>query len=471
MGKSIGIKILSILANAKESDLDGQIKKLSTEIKERLVLKLKIDASDLKVLTKQVDEVKKKIRTTTATKDSLFINDKVEKQAFGEITARLREVKRNVDELAQVKTKYSLDAQGKNRLETATLTYYNKTLGQTITETMRWKESTKTLNGEKLKTRTFASDQIVATDNMSKARAETDRAAKAQAKLNKELALYKEKMLGGHGLKGTLTTFSDQHAGRLSESDKNVLTQIRTDVEGLNINTPDLTNKMKGLTQQTTSLKQQSTLAGKATTSMFENLVKFARYYIVAGGIIKLIGILKNGISTVTELDTALTELSRVSNATGEQLERIAERAYRAGEAIGRTGKEVINAISEWVRAGYTMEEAFNLSRQSLILTNVGDGINDVKEASSSLIAVLRGFKLEASETARVVDALNEVSNNYALNVSNLTEILKRTSGTLAQTGTSYEQLIGLATGGFESLRNAEMVASGKFCPYVQKCA
>ena len=171
------------------------------------------------------------------------------------------------------------------------------------------------------------------------------------------------------------------------------------------------------------------------------------------------------------ELDTALTELSRVSNLSGNELTRFADRAFEAGKAIGRTGKEVVEATSEFRRAGFEMEQAFDLAQNALILTNIGDGINDVREASSSLIAILKGFKKEASDTTHIVDALNEVSNTYALNVSNLTEIMKRTSGTIAQTGTSFEELIGLATAGFESLRNAEMVASGKFCPYVQKCA
>ena len=157
----------------------------------------------------------------------------------------------------------------------------------------------------------------------------------------------------------------------------------------------------------------------------------------------------------------SLTELNKVADLTENQLADITKRAYEAGTTIGRTGKEVIDATSEWVRAGYNIEDAFSLSQQSLLLTNIGDGITDVKEASSSLIAVLKGFKMEASDTAHVVDALNEVSNNFAVDTNNLTEILKRTSGTLAQTGTSYEQLIGLATGGYESLRSAEMVASG----------
>ncbi len=50
--------------------------------------------------------------------------------------------------------------------------------------------------------------------------------------------------------------------------------------------------------------------------------------------------------------------------------------------------------------------------------------------------------------------------------------ILERSAGTLEQSGTTLEEVIGLAVGGYTTLRNAEMVASGKyFCQYVQKCA
>jgi TP901 family phage tail tape measure protein len=66
-----------------------------------------------------------------------------------------------------------------------------------------------------------------------------------------------------------------------------------------------------------------------------------------------------------------------------------------------------------------------------------------------------------AEESLHIVDALNEVSNNYAIDTDNLADILQRVSGTLGQTGTTMEEVFGLAVGGFTTLRNAEMVASG----------
>lgn len=188
---------------------------------------------------------------------------------------------------------------------------------------------------------------------------------------------------------------------------------------------------------------------------------KFGEWMLIGTAIMQSIRAIKEGIKTVVDLDKSLTELSKVSDLTANQLKSITSEAYRAGTSIGRTGKEVIDATSEFKRAGYEINDAFDLSQQALLLTNIGDGMDDVKESSSSLIAILKGFKMEAEDTAHIVDALNQVSNNFAVDTNNLTEILKRVSGTIGQTGTSYEELIGLATGGFESLRNAEMVASG----------
>jgi len=218
------------------------------------------------------------------------------------------------------------------------------------------------------------------------------------------------------------------------------------------------------------------------------NMFRFLRFYVAGGILVGFVRSIKDGVKSVIELDASLTELNKVADLTANQLQNITDRAYEMGKTIGRTGKEVIDATVEFKRAGFEIEDAFDLSKVALVLTNVGDGITDVKEASSSIIAVLKGFKMQASDAMHIIDALNETSNNFAVDTNNLTEILKRVSGTIAQTGTSYEQLIGLATAGFESLRNAQVVASGinmitqrkifnnnaellKVASYVQKCA
>jgi TP901 family phage tail tape measure protein len=195
--------------------------------------------------------------------------------------------------------------------------------------------------------------------------------------------------------------------------------------------------------------------------TLFRSAKKFAQWMVIGTAFMQTIRAIRFGIQTVSDLDKSLTELNKVANLTNLELKTITKESYRVGTSIGRTGKEVIDATASFKRAGFEISEAFELSKQALLLTNIGDGMEDVKESSSSLISILKGFKLEAKEAGKVVDSLNEVSNNFAVDTNNLTEIMKRVSGTIAQTGASYQELLGLATGGFETLRNAEMVASG----------
>ena len=96
-----------------------------------------------------------------------------------------------------------------------------------------------------------------------------------------------------------------------------------------------------------------------------------------------------------------------------------------------------------------------------MVMMNVGDGIDSVEEASSALIATLKGFKMDDSAAMDIVSMINETSNTSAIDFDNITEGLRRTSGTLNQAGTSIQETIGLITGGFSQLRNIETVSNG----------
>ena len=68
---------------------------------------------------------------------------------------------------------------------------------------------------------------------------------------------------------------------------------------------------------------------------------------------------------------------------------------------------------------------------------------------------------MQDSDVLKIVDAINETSNTAAIDFQNITEGLRRVSGTLGQTGSSLAETIGMLTGGFGQLRDIEMVSSG----------
>lgn len=219
-----------------------------------------------------------------------------------------------------------------------------------------------------------------------------------------------------------------------------------------------MSNELSNVSREAKATGNNSMTLGSMLSTAFQ---KFGVWMGITSIFYSSIRAIRSSIKEVIELDTAMTELNKVLDVSQKELEDYTAQAYKMGEVLGRTGKDVLNATAEFARAGYSLSESAELANQALLLTNVADGLEDTSEAAGYLIAVLKGYQKEASETAHVVDTLNEVSNNFAVNTVDLAEGLQRTSGTLSQTGTSMEELAGILTGSYEVLRNMEKSSSG----------
>lgn len=203
-------------------------------------------------------------------------------------------------------------------------------------------------------------------------------------------------------------------------------------------------------------------LDGKnAFSTMSAAVQKFSQYVGASTIVLSLLGGFRDIINNVIALDASLVEFNKVADLTSEELKSVTAQAYDLGSEIGRTGKDVIDAATEFRRAGYDLNSSLNMSEAALVMTNVGDAIKDTADAASILIAVLRGFNMADSQAMDVVDKINEVSNTAPIGFENIAEGLTRLSGTMYQNGTSIEQTIGLITGGFAQLRNVEKVSAG----------
>jgi len=213
---------------------------------------------------------------------------------------------------------------------------------------------------------------------------------------------------------------------------------------------------------------------------------RFLQITIIIEAFRKIVSAITDMISAVSSLDASIVELKKVSDLTGDSLESFVSRAYDVGSQLARTGQEVIDAAAIFKRSGYDIEESLDLSKTALMMMNVGDNINTVELAATSLISILKGYNFEADKAGYVTSLLNEISNNAAINFEDLTDGLTRTSAVFNQAGVSIEKTSALLTGTNEILQNVEKSSSGLITisqrckyyqlvilhgAYVQKCA
>ena len=107
------------------------------------------------------------------------------------------------------------------------------------------------------------------------------------------------------------------------------------------------------------------------------------------------------------------------------------------------------------------MQQSMDMAESAMVMTNVAENITDTADAAGTLISVLKGFNMDASETMTIVDKINQVSNTSPIGFDNIAEGLERTAGTMAQSGNTIDQTIGLITAGYAQLRNVEKVSTG----------
>lgn len=189
--------------------------------------------------------------------------------------------------------------------------------------------------------------------------------------------------------------------------------------------------------------------ASSTSNSFADSLKRFTAFY----GIYDLFQLGKRGIESmldsIFDLDHALVELQKTSNLTGESLGNFVNQSYQIAGDLARTGTEVINAAGEFSKAGFGEDELANLAETALLLTNVGDGIKDVADASGTLISAMKGFDIESRNAIEIVDKINAVSNSTASNFEDVSFGLERMSGTLGMAGASIDETIGMFTAVF----------------------
>lgn len=201
----------------------------------------------------------------------------------------------------------------------------------------------------------------------------------------------------------------------------------------------------------------------KRTETFFEasaRKMKEISSYVTGMGLISR-GMQENrqGITYVREIDSALTELKKVTDETEESYDRFLQTASKTAAKVGSTVKDVVSSTADFARLGYSMQEAATMAENAQLLMNVSE-FDDISKATDTLISAMQAFNYSADETLHVVDVFNTIGNNYAISTADLADSLTRSSAALVAAGNSLEQASALTVAGNTILQDPESVGN-----------
>lgn len=230
------------------------------------------------------------------------------------------------------------------------------------------------------------------------------------------------------------------------------------------LNQSDAPEKIGELKKKYAELRAESKKLGlesKNLLDVFEKLLgQHLSTMITMAALHKMQNALRIVYQNVVEVDTAVTELRKVSEYTGKSLEEYMGRAAEQAQKLGVSISDYVNSTADWKRLGYSDEDAENLATYSTLLKNVGDNIDDVNTASSYLISTLQGFGLLADQAEDVVNKIDAVANTQPVTAKDLGEILTRSSAAMSAANNTLEETIALGTAANAVIQDADTVGT-----------
>ena len=117
----------------------------------------------------------------------------------------------------------------------------------------------------------------------------------------------------------------------------------------------------------------------------------------------------REAAQAVIELDSALTELRKVSDESTERLAVSFQKSAATAKELGSTVDSVINQTADWSRLGFKIDEAEDLARITTLFQTVGDNMT-TETASQAMISTLKGFEMSANQAEDIVDKYNIIA-------------------------------------------------------------
>lgn len=202
----------------------------------------------------------------------------------------------------------------------------------------------------------------------------------------------------------------------------------------------------------------------KSTKSKLADIAKtLGVSFSIADVFHKAIEIGRKMVDTVTEIDTAMTELKKVTDETDATYERFLSNAEPRARALGATVADVVSASADFARLGHPLPDASDLADAAIVYKNVGDGIEDISTASESIISTMQAFGIEARNAMAIVDSFNAVGNNFAVSSKGIGDALLNSAASLSAAGNNIHESIALIAAANTTIQDPGKV--GKFVP------
>lgn len=239
-------------------------------------------------------------------------------------------------------------------------------------------------------------------------------------------------------------------------------TQFQTQFDAISQGLKDNTMSGEEANAQLILLRKNMTAAGLAGQTFGQKFKaafgKFAQYVSVSTIIFSAIRSVKQMVSEVKELDSAMTQLQIVSGKSTSEIRKFGDEAIQVAKKIGVSATDILKASETYARLGYSLKDAMNLSEYTNIFANIAS--IDASSATDAITSVMKAYQLDAGDAEHITDILTKVGQEYAVSASELGIALQNGGASLQAANNSLEKSVALIAAGNAAVQDASKVGN-----------
>lgn len=175
----------------------------------------------------------------------------------------------------------------------------------------------------------------------------------------------------------------------------------------------------------------------------------------------KIISVVKEGVNTVIELDTALVDLKKTTTMNDSDLAAFYKDANKAAIELGVTTKDIIQSAADWSRFGLSdKESAEGMAKLAAKFAAISPGVS-IDEATTGLVSVMKAYGIEVEDVLDgVMSKINIIGNTAATSNQQIITGLQNSSAAMAAMGSTLEENIALFTAAQEITQDESKVGN-----------
>ena len=196
-----------------------------------------------------------------------------------------------------------------------------------------------------------------------------------------------------------------------------------------------------GFKQTENSMRTLNRLGASLKDQMKQAAESFSQWISVSSAIMGVVYSTKQAVSELKEVDNILTEISKTSDMTSQELEKLGMSSYSSASKYGRTATDYLTGVQEMSRSGFYGDKGTAMAEQSLLAQSAGDMTSEL--ANSYILATNAAYKFngEASKINEVLDGQNSITNKNSVAMADMATAMTKAGTVASSYNVSIEDL------------------------------